>query len=246
MTDLLLLPAGIAVGVINAVAGGGSLLSFPLFLLLGYSPFVANVSNSVGVFPSNLGGVVGYKDDLANNSKTTLRLACAVSLGTIGGAALLLNTGEAVFVKVVPWLIILGSLLMLIQPWLVRHIKSSEGQTHRKSSFAATAAVGVYGGYFGPGIGVMLMAVFGSLSTKSIHRANAYKNAAALCSNFICVVIFAIFAPVAWIAALAMGAGTFIGGFLGTKVAKRLPDKAFRAIVVLTGLAAAIGVAVTQ
>lgn len=246
MQDLLLAPAGVVVGIINAVAGGGSLVSFPLFLLLGYSPFVANVSNSVGVFPSNFGGLYGYRDELKADRKTAWSLVTAVTLGTAGGAAILLLTGEAVFVAVVPWIIVAGSLMMAAQPWLVKHIKSAHAHRHARLAFVVAFIVGIYGGYFGPGIGVMLMAVFGTFVSERLQKVNALKNAAAFCNNLLCVIVFAIFADIAWTAALAMAAGTLVGGFAGTHVAKKLPDKVFRAIVVAIGLAAAAGVAIAH
>lgn len=245
MGDWILTPAGVAVGIVNAVAGGGSLISFPLFLLLGYSPFVANVSNSVGVFPSNFGGIWGYRHSIKESKRTVAWLTGALVLGTALGAYILLSTGEAVFEAVVPWVILAGATLMALQPYVVRRIAQHEHDAHLNKAIAGTFLIGIYGGYFGPGIGVMLMAVLGAFLPVGLQKVNGFKNACGFANNLLCVGIFAIFADIAWAAALYMALGATVGGFIGTHIAKKLPDQVFRYVVVAIGIAAAVYVAST-
>lgn len=244
MNDLLLLPIGVVVGIINAVAGGGSLLSFPAFLALGYPPLIANVTNAVGVFASNLGAVFGYRSELWKLRKEVLLLCLAAIAGSTVGALLLLRAGEDTFEAIVPWLIVAGSMLMLFQPMIVKRVAAYVGPQHFVLGVIGCGVVAVYGGYFGAAMGIMFMAVFGVLVHQPLQQLNALKNAVGTCVNGTCVVIFGLFSDVVWSAAALLSVGTLIGGVIGSRIAKRLPDRVFRLVVVAVGLVAAVLVSV--
>ena len=245
MRDLWLLPAGFIAGICNAIAGGGSLLTFPVFLALGYPPYIANVTNAVGIFTSNIGAVWGYRTQLRTEPRLVAVLGAAGVLGAVVGSVLLLQTGETAFEALVPFLVAAGALLVLVQPRLVAVVQRSAttAGAHARIAVVVTSVVCIYGGYFGAAMGVMLLGVFGALLHRPLQQLNAYKNAVALCVNATCLVLFALFAPVAWAAAGWMSIGTVLGGLVGARVAKRLSDRYLRLCIVALGLGAAVMVA---
>jgi uncharacterized membrane protein YfcA len=243
VTDAWLLPAGLIAGVCNAIAGGGSIVTFPVFLWLGYPPLIANVSNAVGIFPSNIGAVVGYRTEIRHGG-WRLAAVCAVAIvGSAGGCALLLATGEGPFEAIIPYLIAFSALLVLARPAVARRVNIDGRRRNRALLPGGIVLIGLYAGYFGAAAGVMLLGLLGLLSARSMQELNAFKNAIALCFNLVCVVVFAALADVQWAAAAWMGAGTVLGGFVGAHVARRLSDKLLRGFVVAIGFSAAVVVA---
>jgi uncharacterized protein len=267
---LLLLGAiGLVTGVINTVAGGGSLLSFPALLALGYSPLVANVTNTFGVFPSSAGGALGYRRELAGQRRTWLLLAAVCAAGGLIGAWLLLVLPASSFEAAVPALIATAALLTLAQPWLARRMRA-RGQPAAVPAGAAPAGTGeaagtaeveeplpapihrrwtlllavllisVYGGYFGAAIGVLLIAVLGLFLHDSLQRNNALKTSLTVVVNGVAAATFSFLGPVVWSAALTLAVATGLGGMLGAVIARRLSDRALRWAVVAIGLAAAV------
>ena len=249
LTTLVLLAAGLVAGAVNTVAGGGSLLTFPTLLALGYPALQANVTNTIGVFPGNLGGVTGYRRELAGQRAVLVRCFLAGMAGSALGSVLLLHTPEAAFRRVVPGLIILASAVVLLQPLLSRRVPAllrGEGDRPMRPS-AAPLAVGVlsiYGGYFGAAVGVMLIAALVVLHVDTLQRINALKTALTIAVNGTSSAVFALFAPVAWGPAVTLAGGTIVGGYAGAGLARRLPDAWLRAAMVAIGLTAAIVVAV--
>ncbi|HET9050474.1 MAG TPA: sulfite exporter TauE/SafE family protein [Candidatus Dormibacteraeota bacterium] len=253
LTTLVLLVAGFVAGSVNSVAGGGSLLTFPTLLALGYPALQANVTNTVGVFPGNLGGVTGYRRELAGQRDILVRCFAAGMAGSVLGSALLLHTSEAAFRRVVPWLIVVASAVVLMQPLLTRRLRAmlgargGEGAGRRGAGLAAPAAVGilsVYGGYFGAAVGVMLIAALVLFHVDTLQRINALKTALTLAVNGTSSLVFAFFAPVAWGPAATIATGTIAGGYAGAGLARRLPDTGLRAAMVAIGVTAAVVVAV--
>ncbi len=266
---LLLLGAiGLVTGVINTVAGGGSLLSFPALLALGYSPLVANVTNTFGVFPSSAGGALGYRRELAGQRRTWLLLAAVCTAGSLIGAWLLLVLPASSFEAAVPALIATAALLTLAQPWLARRMRArsqrlatvpagtagaaqaeaAAGATeppptpvHRRwALLLAVLLISVYGGYFGAAIGVLLIAVLGLFLHDSLQRNNALKTSLTVVVNGVAAATFSFLGPVVWSAALTLALATGLGGMLGAVIARRLSDRALRWAVVVIGLAAAV------
>ncbi|MGA7363230.1 MAG: sulfite exporter TauE/SafE family protein [Candidatus Dormiibacterota bacterium] len=237
--------AGFAAGALNAVAGSGSLLTFPVLLAIGYSPLVANVSNTVGLFAGNVSGAVGYRRELSGQRRSAITLgACSVA-GGLGGAVLLLALPAVVFKVVVPGLILLAVVLLILQPRLARRRASgpltAPGRLALRVSVFATA---VYGGYFGAAQGVMFMATLGVFLDESLQRLTGLKNALASAANGAAAVVFIAYGPIAWEPALVLAGSSLLGGQLGAGLGRKLPASVLRTVIVVGGLAAVIKVLV--
>jgi hypothetical protein len=243
---LLLVGVGLVTGVLNSIAGGGSLLSFPVLLALGYPPLTANVTNTVGVFPSSTGAAFGYRRELKGQAGRFALLAAVCVGGSLLGAWLLLVLPESTFEAAVPALIALASLLVLVQPWLQRSLarrRRSGAETslwRRWPVLLVTLAISTYGGYFGAAMGVLFIATLGLFLRDSLQRVNALKNTLTAVVNGTAAVAFMFLGPVVWSVALALGASTAVGGVAGARLARRLSDRVLRLAVVLIGLAAAV------
>jgi uncharacterized membrane protein YfcA len=238
--SLLVLGAGALAGAINAVAGGGTLVSFPALLAVGISPVTANITSSVGLLTGYAGGSVAYRQELAGQRDRVRALAAAGVVGGVAGALLLLVTPGDRFRAVVPYLILLSSLLLAVQPRVARRLA---GRREGHASWQAVLAVGVaavYGSYFGGGLGVILLAVLGLLIADELHRLNALKGVLSLVVNLAGVCVFLIAGRVDWLAAGLLAVGAYVGATFGVRLARRLPGQSIRVFVVLAGFAVAI------
>ena len=240
-----ILLAGVGAGTINAVAGSGTLITFPTLLAIGIPPVTANVSNTVGLVPGSLSGAVGYRRELAGQRPRLLRLGTASVLGGITGAVLLLVLPAEAFNAIVPVLIGLGVLLVLLQPAISRRVAArAESRGIARPVHGAVwvwvlvYATGVYGGYFGAAQGVLLMAVLGVGLTETMQRNNATKNVLALLVNLVAAVVFIFVADVNWAVAGLIAVGSVIGGQIGATVGRRLPSWALRGVIVVVGVVA--------
>ncbi|MGC1183726.1 MAG: sulfite exporter TauE/SafE family protein [Candidatus Dormiibacterota bacterium] len=247
MQYLAIAAVGLAAGAINAAAGSGSLLTFPVLLGLGYSPLVANVSNSVGLTFGNLSASFGYRRELEGQRSRLLRLAPFSLVGGAVGAVLLLALPHQVFRVVVPGLVILAVVLLLLQPRLAKVRSSREanggdsGPVGRGPGLpAAVLGTAVYGGYFGAAQGVILIAALGVFLDDTLQRLNGLKNILTSMANGAAAVVFIFRAPVAWDAALVLAGASIVGGQLGAGVGRRLPPTVLRWVVIVGGAAAAI------
>lgn len=240
---LLLAGAALLAGAINAVAGGGTLLSFPALLFLGAPPLVANVSNAIGLLPGYVGGSVGYRREL-EGQWPRLRLLGAVSAaGGAAGALLLVHTSPRAFAAVVPWLILVSCVLLLLQPLIARALAGSRPaeDAHKAPLLALSqAAAAVYGGYFGAGVSVLTVAVLGIFIRDHMQRLNALKVVLSFIVSAVAALCFAIVAPISWMVVAIMLPASFAGGFAGVLVARRLNATALRTVVVLFGVAVAV------
>jgi uncharacterized protein len=239
---LAILVAGFAAGTINTIVGSGSLVTFPTLLAFGYPPVVANVSNTVGLVPGGVSGVVGYRRELAGQRSRLIRLGCASLLGGLTGAVLLLWLPAAVFEAVVPVLIGLGVVLVLSQPWISRRIRPRESAPPHGSLLVLVLVffAGVYGGYFGAAQGVILIGILGLTLADAMQRLNAAKNLLALLVNLVAAVVFVLVTHVAWLAAGLIAVGSILGGQVGATLGRRLPDPVFRGIVAVVGIVAIV------
>jgi uncharacterized membrane protein YfcA len=237
-----LLAAGLVAGAVNAVAGGGSLLVFPALLAVGFPPLAANVTNSVAQWPGYLGNVAGQRRDLHGQGRRIAITSGAAAVGSAVGCVLLLVLPGAVFDAVVPALVLLASALLGLQPWLKRWIGTPERGTPDRTAVLVPAIflAAVYGGYFGGALGVILIATLSLCAHDSLVRLNALKGLLSLVVASVTVVIFALRAPVDWAAVALLAPTTLIGGFLGARLAQRLPENGLRAAVVLLGLAVGV------
>jgi uncharacterized protein len=239
---LAVLLAGTAAGTINAVVGSGTLVTFPTLLAVGYPPVLANVSNTIGLVPGALSGVLGYRAELSGQRGRLLRLGAASLLGGVTGAVLLLTLPAATFDAIVPVLIGLGCVLVVAQPWITARVKPpATAPAHGSPSLLALVYLtGVYGGYFGAGQGVLLIALLGIGLSESLQRVNAAKNVLAMLVNAVAAVVFLLVANVAWIAVVLIAVGSVIGGQVGARVGRRLPASLLRATVAVVGVVAIV------
>ncbi|WP_019931774.1 sulfite exporter TauE/SafE family protein [Nocardia sp. BMG111209] len=253
LDQLAVLVAGVAAGGINAVVGSGTLITFPVLLALGYPPVTANVSNTVGLVPGNLSGVLGYRRELAGQRARVLRLGTGTVLGALIGAILLLKLPPGAFKAIVPALIILALVLVVVQPRLSRWVRArraANGQAddtggHGVLLWLAVAGTGVYGGYFGAAQGVLLMGLLGVVVHEDLQRLNAVKNVLALLANTVSAAIFIVVADVSWEAAGLIAVGSIIGGQLGARLGRRLPPAVLRAVIVVVGVVAVVRLLLT-
>ena len=236
------LGAGLVAGTVNTVVGSGSLLTFPTLLAFGYSPLVANVSNTVGLVPGSVSGAIGYRKELRGQRARTLRLSVASLAGGLLGAGLLLLLPSSSFEKVVPFLVLLACVLVIVQPRLAERVaarRQALGHNpdhHEPLLDVGVFLTGIYGGYFGAAQGVILIALLGIFVDESLQRLNAVKNVLAALVNGIAAVLFIAFAPVAWLPALLIAAGAIVGGQIGAKFGRRLPPNLLRLLIVVVGL----------
>ena len=227
--------AGIVAGTINTVVGSGSLLTFPVLMTVGYSPLVANMTNTVGLAPGNFSGAYGYRHELAGQRSRAVNLGLTTLLGSIVGAALLLALPPGSFTAVVPWLVLLAGVLVLIQPWLRRRLdqRSASGAANRLPLFVGVFGCAIYGGYFGAAQGIIMLALMGLFLRDGLQRLNAVKNICTGVANGVAAIIFMAIGHVAWIPALVLALGSTIGGQLGARAGRLLPPKVLRATIVV-------------
>jgi uncharacterized protein len=241
LSDLAVAGAGVAAGTINAVVGSGSLITFPTLVGLGYSPLVANVSNTVGIFPGAFSAAYGYRRELTGQLDRALVLASASAAGGLTGGTLLLLF-PAAFKAVVPWLVLLAVVLVIVQPRLAAALARSRAPHERPHLLLrlAVALTGVYGGYFGAAQGVILIGVLGIGLGDHLQRVNALKNVLGGVVNLVAAILFVVVAPVAWVPAGILAASSIVGGQLGARVGRRLSPTILRAVIVVGGVAVAI------
>jgi hypothetical protein len=248
--DVLSIAEVAAVGLIgaaiNTLAGGGTLLTFPVLLALGYPALVANVSNTLGLLPGYVGGSLSYRRELAGQGRRVIVLGAAGAVGALIGAYLLTRTSSAAFRDVVPWLILFACLLLAVQPLVSRWLTSARHAPGATAPLliAGDAVGGIYGAFFGAGLGVLLLAVLGLFLSDSLQRLNALKGVISMVVNAVAAICFAIAAPVSWPVVAAMAPAAFAGGFAGAALARRVPPTPLRILVVLLGVAVAVGLLV--
>ncbi len=233
--------AGLAAGAINTIVGSGSLVTFPTLLAVGYSPLVANVTNTVGLVPGSVSGAVGYRRELAGQRRRVVLLSGIAGVGALAGAALLLVLPGSVFRRVVPVLILLACALVLVQPWLARRLRDrARGPRSHALLASGVGLTGVYGGYFGAAQGVLLIALLGVGIDDDLQRLNATKNVIAAVVNAVAAVLFIAATSVAWQAAALVAGGAIAGGQLGAYLGRRLPEWLLRSVIVVGGTAVAV------
>jgi uncharacterized membrane protein YfcA len=243
LEGLAIFVAAVAAGTINAVVGSGSLITFPTLLAFGFAPVVANVSNNIGIIPGNISASFGYRKELSGQRGLLTRLGIVSFAGAVSGAVALLTLPPGVFELVVPALIILGCVLVLVQPKLAAWIASRSPERHGHFSLtlvAGTFLTGAYGGYFGAAQGVLLVGLLGVFLTESLQRINAGKNVLVAIVNGAAAVIFVAFAHVAWLAVALIAVGSAAGGLIGAKVGRKLPPLALRIVIVIIGVISAV------
>jgi uncharacterized membrane protein YfcA len=240
----LLIAAGVALlaGAINSIAGGGSLILFPVLVTLGLGTVPANVTNSIAQWPGYIGGVLGFRGEYGGQRSRIIRFSVVAVLGGTVGSVLLLTTPSSAFDTVVPVLVFLASILLAVQPLITRRLKKAEvGETPRDPVwlYVALFLATVYGGYFGGALGVILVGVLG-VGLHRLKLANAMKSVISMVTASVTVVVFSLFGPVAWSVVAVCAPASLLGGFLGAKVATRIPSTPLRVFIVVFGVSVAV------
>lgn len=223
----LLSAAAFGAGAVNAVAGGGSLISFPALIAAGYPAKTANVTNTVALWPGYLGGTLGYRRELRGQRHRVKVLLLPTVVGALAGSAILLLTPSSTFEALVPFLILFASGLLAAQEPLAGVIErrqwGSRGDDHVPAGVVlSVGGMAVYGAYFGAGLGIMLLAMLAILMPDDLQRNNALKGLLSFGINAVAVVYFAFFGPVEWLACLVMAATALAGGYFGVGLARKL------------------------
>ena len=219
------------------MVGSGTLITFPVLLAFGYSPVVANVTNTLGLVPGSAFGAYGYRAELAGQWRRTGRLAVASVSGAVVGAILLLELPESAFEAIVPVFILIALVLVVLQPRLSSWLPTRRTQ----AGFAVLLGVflaGVYGGYFGAAQGILLLAILGLGLDEGLQRVNAVKNVLAGLVNLVAALLFIVIADIAWDAAALIAVGAACGGVVGARVGRRLPPAVLRGVIVVVGVSA--------
>jgi uncharacterized protein len=242
--------AALVAGFVNAIAGGGTLLTFPALVAAGLTPLAANATSTVALLPATLSSMLGYRGELAGVRRWAALFSIPSLLGGGIGAVLLLHTSNAAFERIVPWLVFAATALFLLQRPLLRLVRGAgaptlddETLTSRSPSLGLLSGqlvVGIYGGYFGAGIGILMLAALGLMGFTNIHRMNGLKNWGAFCMNLVAAIGFAASGIVQWPVALGMAVGSVVGGYLGARAAQRVPQGVVRAAVAMVGVSSGV------
>lgn len=248
LTVGILVVAGVLAGVIGTAGGITSLVAYPALLAVGIPPLAANVTNSVALIGSGASSAFRARHEVRSDPAVLRRWMPATVVASVLGAVLLVVTPAHLFDRVVPFLVLAGGVLLLVQPWIARRRVRSRGgaASGRRSAGASASAsagivgVGVYNGYFGAGSGVLMIAVLLLTGEPSVHRANAVKNVLLVAADLLPAVVFAVSGHVVWSAALALGAGAVVGGLIGPTVARRVPHGVLRIAIACCSVALAV------
>jgi uncharacterized protein len=269
---VLALAAAVVAGAINAIAGGGTLVSFPAIVALGVPPLVANATNTVALWPGAFGSLWAYRAEVSGARLWAARFAMPSILGGAAGALLLLWTPSDRFEQVVPFLVLGATVLLMAQGPIARRLRQGSNSGTNSANGVAEAppphehfdapgnalpppppiyllyqfGVGVYGGYFGAGIGILMLAVLGAMGLSNIHRMNGLKNWGALCINAVAALIFSASGIVNWPFAIVMAVGGLIGGYSGAWLAQRVAQTSVRRAISAIGLSAFVWLLLKQ
>lgn len=241
LTDIILLLVGILVGIMNAIAGGGMLVGFPVLLAVGIPALVANATSNIIVLPGQLASAYGYRKYLRQVPRIYLWLLLPCAVGAGIGATILRHTSSNNFEKLIPGLILFAVVLFAFQPLLHfhvhKHLKSTKPD-NRSLFFVAAALLplSIYGGYFGAGFGFVMLAFLGFTNLRDVHKMNALKNLAASAMAIVSIVCLFSAHLIDWRHGLIMGVGTAIGGYFGSRLAQRVPSHTIRVVVISIGL----------
>lgn len=250
LVDLALLAgAGFVAGGINAVAGGGSLISFPALLAAGYPSITANVTNTVAVWPGTIGGSLAYRAELRGQRERFIVLGITSVVGALIGSALLLASPARVFDQIVPFLILFACALLAAQDrlaaWAARHRGAGARSERAAGLIVAQLLAAIYGAYFTAGLGILILAILGIFLHDNLQRLNALKGLLSVIINGVSALYFALFGPVVWPVAALMAVASWTGGYLGVRVARRLSPSRLRAVVLVYGVGVALWLLVT-
>jgi hypothetical protein len=244
-SGLWLITASFLAGVLNAIAGGGSFLSFPALLGMRVLPIQANATSTVALWPGQVTSIAGYLDDLKHNVNLLFPVCSAALAGGLAGAIVLLHTGQATFMALVPWLLLFATILFSasapVSRWVLRRSAETTEQTAALLPlWLGVTAVSFYIGYFGAGAGFLLMSILAIFGIDKVNRVNALKVVATTMANGIAVITFIVAKQTVWRYCLPMMVTAAIGGFLGAHFSRRLNPRFLRMMVIVIGLAMSV------
>jgi uncharacterized protein len=232
------LVAAFVAGAMNSVAGGGSFISFPALLFAGVPAISANATNNAAMWVGTIGSARGYREEIAEHRALLLEITAASIFGALIGACLLLVTPQALFERMIPWLLLFATAVFALSPLLTAHRSDVPG--HSRWQIAVQFVVAIYGGYFGAGMGILMLAVLAFSGLPSFNAQNAIKNVLAFAINGVALVPFIIARVVDWRYALPMAVIALLGGYFGARFFRRVAQPIARAIVILIGSAMTI------
>jgi uncharacterized protein len=238
---LLIALAGMAGGAINALAGGGTLITFPVLTAVGIPPVAASITNTVALSPGYFGATLAQLNDIRGQGKRLKLLVPAGAIGGIVGGVLLLNTTDKAFRELIPYLILMAAILLALQDriraWLLRRLaQAGRSGLHEAWAIPPIFLASIYGGYFGAGLSVIVLAVLGLVLEDTLTRLNGLKQAIAFSVNITAALFFIFSGQVVWLAAIVMAVGALTGGALGGRLAGRVKPSLLRRIVVIIGV----------
>lgn len=242
---LVLVIAAMIGGTLNSVAGGGSFFTFPALIATGVPPIAANATSTVALWPGSIASTVAYRKDM-HGSRLTVLMSVVSLLGGGVGAILLLHTPSPTFQKLIPWLLLVATALFAVGPMLTKRFRRSGGigdglppQSPRTLAVMAAVqfVIAAYGGFFGGGIGILMLAALGIMGLTNIHEMNGLKTLLAGCINGVAVITFVIFHAVVWPQAILMLLAAIAGGYAGAAAARRIPPQYVRTFVIVVGCA---------
>jgi uncharacterized membrane protein YfcA len=241
---LAVVAAGFAAGAVNTIVGSGSLITYPVLVLLGVPPVAANIANTVGLVPGSVAGAWGYRNRLPGPASLLVRLGAASVVGAVCGAVLLTQLPGRAFAYVVPVLILAAAILVGLQPRLARRTETAAGSSHAQLTMWVFLA-GVYGGYFSAAQGVILLGLLGLFLAAGLQELNAVKNVLQGLVNVVAAAFFVTVGGIAWQFAGLVAIGSVTGAAIGARVAQRIPTRHFRVGIFVFGVAMAVVMAVT-
>ncbi len=241
LTAFMLFATGIIAGIVNAIAGGGTFFTLPAFLAAGIPPVAASASNAVSVWPGHALAVFEYRRELSKYSRSLGGSIVVAVLGGAAGAAMLAFAGDKTFSKLIPFLVLFATLLFAFGQsagkWLAARTTVADMMNPRLATRCAEFVIALYGGFFGAGLGVMLMAGLLMLGVRDVQANNALKNLLASVVTTVSVLVFALSGLVSWPHTAIAFAGAVAGGLLGARIARRLSPRWLRGVVIVVGLA---------
>lgn len=230
---LLLLGAAVLGGAINSVAGGGSFLTFPALIFAGVPAIPANATNNTAMWLGNIASAQGYREEIRTYRGVVVPAIVVSLIGSLIGAVMLLHTPAHLFDRMIPWLLLFATVVFAISPLITPQEAAKD--VHSPWQLFVQFIVSVYGGYFGAGIGILMLAILAFSGLPSMSAMNGVKNLLTIVINGIAVVPFVIAGIIVWPVALLMAVFTMLGGYVGARLARRVPSRVIRQIVLAIG-----------
>lgn len=245
VNDFIILIAALCAGFVNALAGGGTLITFPVLLSLGIAPVTANITNTVALVPGTIGGIIGQRNDFKTQKSLLIKLLPTAILGGITGGIIILTTDEKIFSFLIPYLILIATLLLAFQAKIKKVFQAEKNNDtsiikNKITLHFPVFVASIYGGYFGAGLGVILMAILGLLINENITKLNFLKQALAFSINLAASIYFVFSGNIDWLICSIMIFGSISGGLLGGKLAGIINPEQLKVVVIAAGFIASV------